>query len=97
MSLISELPNFIPEEHWNEYLEMRKKIKKPATEFAQKLLFKKLLKMFNDGEDLEKVLENSIVNNWTDVYPERKDAASTGVTTTRHAALDWLEESNARH
>ena len=97
MSLITELPNFIPTEHWHAYLAMRKEIKKPATAFAQKLLFKKLLKMLNDGEDLEKVLEGSIVNNWTDVYPVRKDSVSKGVITTRNAAIDWLEESNARH
>ena len=97
MSLIPELPNFIPAEAWNEYLAMRKQIKKPATEYAQKLLIKKLLKMFNDGDDLEVVLENSIVNNWTDVYPLKKDNQTKSVVSTRNAALDWLEESNARH
>jgi len=76
MSLISELPNFIPEEHWNEYLEMRKKIKKPATEFAKKLLIKKLAGFYTSGQDLEKVLEQSIIHSWTDLY-EVKEEQST--------------------
>jgi hypothetical protein len=73
MSLISDLPNFIPEEHWNEYLEMRKKIKKPATEFAKKLLIKKLIDFYTNGQDLEKVLEQSIIKNWTDLYEVKEE------------------------
>ncbi len=73
MSLISDLPNFIPTEHWNEYLEMRKKIKKPATEFAKKLLIKKLTKFYTNGQDLEKVLEQSIIKSWTDLYEVKEE------------------------
>ena len=73
MSLISELPTFIPEEHWNEYLSMRKKIKKPATEFAQKLLIKKLAKFYTSGQDLEKILEQSIIHSWTDLYEVKEE------------------------
>ena len=97
MSLIPELPDFIPAEHWQAFLDMRKSIKKAPTEFAKRLLIKKLAQFKQSGEDLEKVLEQSIVNNWTDLYPEKKEAGAMGASSTRSAALDWLEESNARH
>lgn len=95
--LIDELPDFIPREHWQAFLDMRKSIKKAPTEFAKGLLIKKLARFKQAGEDLEKVLEQSIVNNWTDIYPEKKEAGAKGVMSTRNAALDWLEESDARH
>lgn len=76
MSLLSDLPNFIPEEHWNEYLEMRKKIKKPATDFAKKLLIKKLTNFYTNGQDLEKVLEQSIIHSWTDLYEVKEEQQS---------------------
>ena len=95
--LIDELPDFIPREHWQAFLDMRKSIKKAPTEFAKGLLIKKLARFKQAGEDLEKVLEQSIVNNWTDIYPEKKEASAKGVMSTRNAALAWLEESDARH
>lgn len=76
--LIDELPDFIPREHWQAFLDMRKSIKKAPTEFAKGLLIKKLARFKQAGEDLEKVLEQSIVNNWTDIYPEKKEAATKG-------------------
>ncbi len=51
---------------FNEYLEMRKKIKKPATNRAKELVLKKLHKYPVDIA--VQMLEKSIVSNWTDVY-----------------------------
>jgi len=62
----------IPEyfkEIWPAYLEMRNKKKKPATEFAQQLIIKKLEKLYpnNPNKQIE-CLNVSIINSWTDVY-----------------------------
>lgn len=77
MQLIDELPDFIPTEHWQAFLDMRKSIKKAPTEFAKRLLIKKLAQFKQAGEDLEKVLEQSIVNNWTDIYSAKKKGRGT--------------------
>lgn len=95
MSLISDLPNFIPEEHWNEYLEMRKKIKKPATEFAKKLLIKKLAGFYTSGQDLEKVLEQSIIHSWTDLY-EVKEVQQAMQRPSKFDPTAYVNQSKLR-
>jgi len=62
----------IPEhlkEIWTAYLEMRMKKKKPATEYAQKLVISQLEKWYpKDNNKQIECLNNSIKNSWTDVY-----------------------------
>jgi len=54
---------------FNAYLEMRKKIKKPATEEAIRLVKDKLTKMCGSNELLKiRILNQSIINSWQDVY-----------------------------
>lgn len=66
-----ELPGWIPEDAWHGYIEMRKEIKKPPTDYAVTLLLKKLSAFKEKGHELEAVLEQSIINNWVDVYPPK--------------------------
>lgn len=62
------LPDWIPLETWNAFLEMRKRIKKPATEFAKKLIVGKLEKFKAQGQDVVSILEKSITSGWQDVF-----------------------------
>lgn len=55
---------------FSDFLEMRKKIKKPATDVAVDLLKNKLEKLSNGDDDLKiKILEQSIVSSWQDIFP----------------------------
>ena len=57
-------------EAWTGFLEMRKEIKKPATEYAQKLLLRKVDKLSEGKVDVAiQILEDSVTNNWQDIYP----------------------------
>jgi uncharacterized protein YdaU (DUF1376 family) len=62
------LPDWMPVETWEAFLAMRKKIKKPATDYALKLLVGKLTKFRAAGQDVQKVLEKSITAGWQDVF-----------------------------
>jgi hypothetical protein len=54
---------------FESYIEMRKKIKKPATEHAIELVKKKLDELSKGNEHLKiKILNQSIVNCWQDIY-----------------------------
>jgi uncharacterized protein YdaU (DUF1376 family) len=64
----SVLPEWIPLETWQSFLEMRKKIKKPPTEKAVELLIAKLKKFKDAGQDIQAILEKSITSNWQDVF-----------------------------
>jgi len=66
---IFELPDWIKKDTWESYLEMRKKIKKPATEKAKTLIARELSKLKTSGFDPDLVLEQSIMNCWQGVFP----------------------------
>ena len=66
------IPSYIDQECWLGFLEMRKKIKSPPTEYAKKKILNKLERFKNSGFDVNAVLDASIVAGWKDVY-EPKD------------------------
>jgi len=72
----SVLPDFIPTESWEGFLEMRKKIKKPMTDRAVAMMFKKLGDMHSNGHDVGAALDASTLNNWQDVYTPKGGAVS---------------------
>ena len=62
------LPDWIPQETWDAFLQMRKRIKKPATDYAIKLIIAKLERFKSNGQDVKQVLEKSITSGWQDVF-----------------------------
>ena len=70
-------------ETFNELIDMRKTIKKPATNKAIEMIMKKLEKLNNEEKAIE-MLERSIINNWQDVYEiqERRSNGSKNYSTT---------------
>lgn len=68
------LPEFINQETWQDFLDMRKAIKKPATPKAQELLVKKLTRFREQGQDPNLILEQSIINSWAGVFEIKADA-----------------------
>jgi len=67
------LPEWLPKEEWEGFLEMRKTIKKPVTPLARKNLITKLDQFRSKGYDLKEVLGKSIINCWQDVFPPREN------------------------
>lgn len=66
-----ELPNWIPAEAWNAYLEHRKKLKKPLTNYAMNLAVQKLQKIVADGHKPEDVINEAILKGWLTFYPPK--------------------------
>lgn len=73
-----ELPAWIDSNLWHDYLEMRKRIRKPATLRAQELVIKKLDDLRAEGHDPNRVLEQSIENSWQGVFALKSLDASPG-------------------
>ena len=80
------LPDWMPIEAWNGYAEMRKRIRKPMTPRAQKLVLDSLGDMMGKGVNICAALDNSTRNNWTDVY-EPKPGANGHVGKQRGLVL----------
>lgn len=57
-----------------DFIEMRKKMKKPMTEKAVKLLIDRCFKLTNgDPARMAQILDRSIAKGWMDVYPYEDD------------------------
>ena len=56
-----------------EFIEMRNLIKKPMTDRALTMLINKLKKLSSDKDIQIKILEKSILKNWTDIYELKGD------------------------
>ena len=56
-----------------EFIKMRKLIKKPMTDRAVTMLINKLFKLSNSKQIQIKILEQSILKNWTDIYPYKEE------------------------
>lgn len=63
------LPEWVSAFTWGAYEEMRKRIRKPMTDTARKLILGKLARIRDGGDDPEAVLNRSIANSWQDVWP----------------------------
>ena len=87
----TKIPDWIPLPTWNEYLTFRaSKDRKPLSTFAQSLAVKKLDELRSSGHDPSAVLEQTILNNWSGLFPIR--AAHTNKLTP-----DELTETNLRN
>ena len=63
------LPEWIEKELWEDYLIMRKQIRKPPTDRAIVELLKDLEKFKAAGDNPNEVLKQSIKNSWAGVFP----------------------------
>jgi DNA-binding transcriptional regulator YhcF (GntR family) len=72
----SPLPEWMPLEAWSGWLDMRRRIRKPATDRAVTLAIVELAKLKERGHDPAKVLDQSTLKGWTSFYPVRGDVMS---------------------
>ena len=69
-----ELPDWLPLEQWQAYLEMRQRIRKPATHYAQNMAIAKLSELREQGQHPAAVLGQAIMNSWQAIYPLKNEA-----------------------
>jgi hypothetical protein len=67
------LPDWVPKESWDAFVEMRKKLG-PITDYAKRLLLVKLKKMVDAGAGTaEEILNQSIENSWKGLFRLQKE------------------------
>lgn len=67
------LPDWLPHEAWDAWLEVRKKSRAPNTTRALRLAIAELARLKAAGQDVRAVLEQSTLRGWRGVFPV-KDA-----------------------
>lgn len=70
----TNIPEWMPSEAWNGFIEMRKKSKTPFTERAIKLTISELERLKGEGQDVCAVLNQSVTNGWKGVFPIKQGA-----------------------
>jgi len=65
------LPDWIPKELWDAFEEMRVRKKAPMTDHARKLKVRDLTVYRAQGFDVVQMIEKSVSNSWTDIYPPK--------------------------
>lgn len=66
------LPEYISQEAWDGFVEMREAIRKPLTSLATKRILKSLERLRAKGEDVNDVLDQSTIHNWMGVFPIKR-------------------------
>lgn len=74
------MPEWVPGDEWEAFVEMRRKLRKPPTDFAIRLIVKELDKLRCLGQAPDAVLQQSIRNSWQDVFPLREGSGKPGST-----------------
>lgn len=70
------LPDWVPAKPWEDFLAMRKKLRKPITEEAIPLAVAKLAKLRSAGNDPVEVLNQSTLNCWQGLFEVKGNGAA---------------------
>ncbi len=62
------LPDWVPSPEWNDFEEMRRKLRKPMTDKARLLAIEKLQELATAGHDPSAVLNQSILNSYLGLF-----------------------------
>lgn len=83
-------------EIFEKYLEMRRRIRKPATETAIQLALGVLDRLKNQGHDPNAVLEQSILNSWQGLFELKGKQGSRAKPLSTFEASIQPEDSDAQ-
>lgn len=72
------LPEWVPVFEWDGWIDMRKQMRKPATEMAKGIAVKRLQKLRDSGEDILEVMQTAIEKNWLTFYAVNKNSNGNG-------------------
>jgi hypothetical protein len=71
------LPDWLPQEPWDAWLEVRQKNRAPNTPRALRLALTELAKLKAAGQDVQAVLEQSTLRGWRGVFPVKDQPRQT--------------------
>lgn len=95
--MVVELPDWLDDETWSDFLEHRRKLKAPMTDLAQRRAVRELGRLREAGHDPETVLDQSIVNGWKGLFPVKGLGARAGPGTSFEQQRIGATVSNLRN
>lgn len=80
--IIEGYPVWLPIEAWQGWVEMRNQRKRPLTDRAKAMAYKKLEALHLAGHDINELLDRSTINGWLDIYEPKEQKNGTTNRTT---------------
>jgi hypothetical protein len=79
---IKGIPDWMPIDCWQGWVEMRKQRKRPLTDRAKTRAINKLEALHTAGHDIGELLDRSTINGWLDIYEPKgtKNAGNSAST-----------------
>src|SRR5208283_4309462 len=91
-----ELPPWMPEEPWREFLKMRAKKRNAPTDYAKMLLIARLDRLRLAGHDPRTMIHDSIEHGWLTFYEPNGKANGNGKAKGSFAQLFGTDETASR-
>lgn len=84
-----DLPEWLPDDVWQDWVEHRKAVKAPLTKRAAELCLRKLDRLRVEGHCPIAVIEQSVITGkWTDLYPVKNDRLAPAAGSNRSSSFD---------
>ncbi|MFC4275549.1 helix-turn-helix domain-containing protein [Achromobacter aloeverae] len=91
------LPDWLPEQVWQDWVAHRKAVKAPLTDRAAELSILKLTKFRDQGHDPVAVINQSVLSGkWTDLYAPKAEQADGRFPGQHFNRQEALEASNRK-
>jgi hypothetical protein len=71
-----DVPDYVNKEILKDFIDTRKNSRSPMNKQAFKLLIKKIKDFKEQGQDIDKCLEEAILSNWKSIYPLKESRQS---------------------
>lgn len=84
------LPDWVPADSWQAFLEVRAKLRTPNTDSALSLLLRKLDKLRAEGFDAAEVLDQSTMRGWSGVFPVKAEQRKARLSVVGEATVASL-------
>lgn len=81
------LPEWLPADAWEAWLEIRAKSRAPNTPRALRLAITELAKLKASGQDVRAVLEQSTLRGWRGVFPIKGDQQASSPLYRREGVM----------
>ena len=84
-----DIPDYVSKETLKDFIDMRKNSRSPMNEQAFKLLIKKIKDFKEQGQDINKCLEEAILSNWKSIYPLKENKQSKPPININTKKIDY--------
>ena len=94
---VAPLPAWLPESLWNDFKEMRRKIRAPMTPRAEALIIRSAERLKAAGHDPVACMELSIERGWKGVFAPNGDSNGTRRTSGGQSAPERVRAANEKY